>query len=263
MSRLTLRHAIIAVFLFLFVSLPLVAGAQTETYTDPATGMEFVSIPGGTFTMGNNDDRWATPEHQVTVAPFYMGIHEVTFDQYDIYCKETGKTKPNDEGWGRGNRPVVNVTWQDAVDFAQWLSEKSGNGYRLPSEAEWEYAAKTDLETHYWWGNDVGQANANCRSCGSQWDRKMTAPVSAFEPNPRGLYNMHGNVYEWVFDTWHENYEGAPQDGSAWLFGDTKHRVSRGGSWLEIPSSLNSSARNWSPAREPRKDIGFRLVFTP
>ena len=167
-------------------------------------------------------DTSAKPPHKVTVADFYLAKYEVTFKEYDRFCTDTGRVLPDDNGWGRGNRPAINITQEDAVAYTKWLSNKTGKVFRLPSEAEWEYAARGGKSTNYWWGNDIGTNNANCLTCGSEWDRKMTAPVGSFKPNPYGLYDMQGNVYEWVLDKFHPNYDGAPTDATPWLSDDTE-----------------------------------------
>ena len=250
---------------FLTLFLVITSLHSAFAFTEKTTGMEFIGIKGGTFIMGDiyGIDNFAKPTHKVEVPDFSIGRFEVTFEQYDAFCKATQHPLPDDRGWGRGSRPVINISWQDAVDFTDWLSEKSGRNMRLPSEAEWEYAAKSGQSSNFFWGNRIGTGNANCRSCGSEWDKISTAPVGSFRPNGFGLYDMHGNVYEWVLDAWNKNYTGAPTDGSAWMDGDTSQRVSRGGSFNEIPNSLYSTARNWSPTEESRFDIGFRVVMEP
>ncbi len=234
-------------------------------YTDPETGMEFVLIKGGSYIMGDiyGSDDYAKPAHTVAVEDFYLGKYEVTFDQYDQFCQATKCEAPDDEGFGRKNLPVMNITHAEAVAFTTWLSKSSGKAFRLPTEAEWEYAARSGKSTNFWWGNNIGTGNANCIGCGSDLDRKSTAPVGSFKPTPSGLYDIYGNVYEWVADSWHPNYVGAPVDGSVWVDKQAKESVSRGGSWLEIPSSLFNYSRNWSDAKEPRKDIGLRVVMEP
>lgn len=234
-------------------------------YTEPTTGIELVKIPSGKFLMGDlyGSDQYAKPTHKVSLPEFYIGKHEVTFEQFEAFCKATKRDIPSDQGWGRGDRPVINVTHADAVAFTEWLSKQSGKTFRLPSEAEWEYAARAGKSTHFWWGMTIGEANAVCANCGTKWDNHMTAPVGSLKPNPYGVHDMYGNVYEWVTDSWHENYQGAPVDGSAWINDKESQKVSRGGSWLEIPSSLYAHARNWSDGGESRKDIGFRVVMEP
>jgi formylglycine-generating enzyme required for sulfatase activity len=239
--------------------------ALAKEYTEPVTGMEFVLIKTGSYLMGDlyGTDQYAKPPHQVTVPEFYLGKYEVTFSQYEVFCKETKCDLPSDEGFGMLNRPAINIKHSEAIAFTKWLSKKSGQTFRLPTEAEWEYAARAGKSTNYWWGTGIGEGNANCMNCGSEWDKKMTAPVGSFRANPYGLYDMQGNVYEWVADSWHKDYQGAPADGSAWVDKTAKQYVSRGGSWLEIPSSLYVFSRNWSDADERRKDIGFRVLMEP
>jgi formylglycine-generating enzyme required for sulfatase activity len=176
---------------------------------DGGKGPEMVILPAGTFKMGDiqggGSDR-EKPVHEVSVARFAIGRYEVTFAEYDQFAKATGRIKPDDEGWGRGKHPVINVTWYDAKAYTEWLTEQTGKQYSLPSEAQWEYAARAGTETKYWWGNEIGENRANCRNCGSQWDGSSTAPVGSFGPNPFGLYDTAGNVWEWISDSWHKDY---------------------------------------------------------
>ena len=158
---------------------------------------------------------------------------------------------------------MINISWQDAVEYTKWLSGQTGKRYRLPSEAEWEYAARAGTETPYWWGNEMRPGIANCNGCGSPWDNKQTAPVGTFNPNPFGLYETAGNVWEWVEDCWHGNYNGAPADGSAWKEksgGDCGQRVIRGGSWKFGPEALRTSYRPRADAGHREFGIGFRLA---
>src|SRR5205823_12154354 len=133
--------------------------------------------------------------------------------------------KPSDYGWGRGRRPVINVSWDDAKAYAAWLANRTGKAYRLLSEAEWEYAARAGTTTVYFWGDAIGNNNANCDGCGSQWDKRQTAPVGSFKSNAFGLYDMAGNVWQWVQDCYHADYQGAPTAGSEWTSGDCSRRV--------------------------------------
>ena len=167
--------------------------------------------------------------------------------------------------------PVVCVNWSDAKAYVQWLNKKilvgiddSGKGpYRLLSEAEWEYAARAGTTTARWWGNDIGQNNAACEGCGSAWDGKRTAPVGSFRPNQFGLYDMLGNVFQVTDDCWHNNFDGAPADGSAWLSGRCDERVIRGGAFATPPSPVRSAARgHWDPAVTRTSDSGFRVART-
>ena len=194
---------------------------------------------------------------------FALGRYEVTFDEYERFVRAAGRGRPDDEGWGRGRRPVINVSREDATAYAAWLSAETGLRYRLPSEAEWEYAARAGTETRYSWGNAIGRNRANCFLCGSRWDREQTAPVGSFAANAWGLHDLHGNVWEWVEDCWHDSYRGAPADGRAWTTsGDCGHRVSRGGSFTGIPWFLRAAYRLQFSAGVRSGHIGFRVART-
>jgi len=228
---------------------------------DGGEGPEMIIIPAGTFRMGdiqNTGSANEKPVHQVSVKSFAMGRYPITFAEYDRFCEADNRKKPNDEGWGRDNRPVIHVSWDDAVAYLNWLIAQTGKSYRLPSEAEWEYAARAGTDTDYWWGNKIGQNRANCDNSGSEWSNKQTAPVGSFEPNPFGLYDTAGNVWEWCADGWHENYEGAPTDGSVWE-GDGSLFVLRGGSWISDAVWLRSSIRNGIQRTFRNSNYGARL----
>ena len=231
-------------------------------------GPEMVVIPAGRFRMGDIQGKGSKdeqPVHEVHVSRrFGVSRYEITFDQYDEFAKATSRQLPDDEGFGRGRRPVIRVTWNDAVDYAEWLSQETAKHYRLPTEAQWEYAARAGTETVYWWGNEMKQGLANCIGCGSRWDSKQTAPVGSLKPNPFGLYDTAGNVSEWVQDCWHENYQGAPPDGSAWekeYNGNCDGRVFRGGSYgSAYNGKVRSSSREVFRAGARFRALGFRLV---
>ena len=157
---------------------------------------------------------------------------------------------------------MIDVSWEDAVAYAEWLSVQTGERYRLPSEAEWEYAARAGSTTKYGWGNDIGHNRANCGGCGSQWDDEKTAPVGSFNPNAFGLHDMHGNLWEWVQDCWNGSYQGAPADGSAWTSGDCERRVLRGGSWYNRPGNLRAADRSRVHHRRGGYGNGFRVART-
>jgi formylglycine-generating enzyme required for sulfatase activity len=161
-----------------------------------------VIVPAGIFRMGDiKGSAYERPVHTVNFAQaFAMGRYTVTFDEYDYYAKSAGISLPDDQGWGRERRPVMNVSWQEAVAYAQWLAEQTGKLYCLPSEADWEYAARAGTGTAYWWGDAIGSNRANCSGSGSEWSGKQTAPVGSFKPNPWGLHDTVGNVWEWVQD---------------------------------------------------------------
>ncbi len=165
-------------------------------------------------------------------------------------------------GWGMGSRPVINVTWDDAVAFTEWLSAKSGKRVRLPTEAEWEYAARGGATTRFPWADEIDTDNANCKGCGSKEDMRKTSPVGTFAANNFGLYEVVGNVYEWCLDIQHTTYEGAPTDGSAWLVnGDPKQRMSRSGSWLQSPIEAELATRCWETKDRVSEELGFRVLM--
>lgn len=226
---------------------------------------EMVRIPAGKFLMGSNDgDSSEQPIHEVTIGyEFEIGKYPVTFDEYDAFAKATQRTLPDDDGWGRGKRPVINVSWNDAQGYVQWLSKQTGKNYRLPFEAEWEYAARAGTQTRYWWGDDIGKNNAVCDGCGSQWDGKRTAPVGSFKANAFGLHDTIGNVREWTQDCWHHNYNNAPRNGPAWLEkdnGDCSRRVVRGGPWYLNPQLLRSTLRVGYLTGAACNFLGFRMA---
>ena len=240
-------------------------GPFRETLRGGGEGPEMVVIPGGSFRMGclSNDSDCLDdekPVHPVTIArPFAVSVHEVTFEDYDRF---TYPNKVDDEGWGRGRRPVINVSWDDAKEYVTWLSSETGAEYRLLSEAEWEYAARAGSTMKYSWGNTIGTNRANCyvEFCGDSWE--YTAPVGSFAPNAFGLYDMHGNVWEWVEDCWNDTYSGAPADGSVWWSGDCAKRVLRGGSWGYNPGDLRAADRYWGSSGFRLSYYGFRVART-
>jgi formylglycine-generating enzyme required for sulfatase activity len=227
-----------------------------------------IVIPAGKFIMGspeNESDRSASegPQHEVTVAkPFAVSKFEVTFEEWDACVAAAACPRVTDH-WGGGKMPVINVSWGDAKQYVGWLSQLTGKEYRLLTEAEWEYAARAGANTRYSWGDDPRMGNANCDGCGSQWDLRQTAPVGSFKPNALGLYDMHGNVWEWVEDSWHENYDGAPTDGSAWLRdGDPGFRVVRGGSWRNESELVRAAVRVRRHAKVQFDTLGLRVART-
>lgn len=246
---------------FFIAAVAIAEGTPTTAYTEPITGMEFAAIPGGTFEIGKN----STPKQKATVEPFLLGRYEVTFEQYSNFCFSTGRILPNDKGWGMGNRPVINVTWHDAVAFTNWLSEKSGKRFRLPSEVEWEHAARGGANTPYPWEETATPPHANCRNCGSEWDGKKTAPVGSFAPNGYGLYDVIGNVYEWCLD-------GVPvraedQFGESILKDNPSDelpmRAQRSGSYLEPLNALTLSHRYKDRPDAVEPEYGFRVLLEP
>ena len=243
---------------------------EGEVFRDCAECPEMVVVPAGSYTMGSPLDepgRWNDegPRHRVRIGrPFAAGRYEVTFDEWDACRRAGGCTHtPGDEGWGRGNRPAIHVSWKDAQEYVGWLSEKTGRTYRLLSESEWEYAARAETDSPYYWGAEAGQGRANCGRCGGRGGGARTAPAGSFAPNGFGLFDMSGNVWEWVEDCGHPDYTGAPSDGSAWLKpGDCRLRMLRGGSWDDAVASVRSAIRYWEFADTRRDVIGFRVART-
>ena len=230
---------------------------------------ELVVVPPGNFMMGSPSseagrDGDEGPVHRVTIAEsFAVGKYEVTFAEWDACVEAGGCTyRPDDAGWGRETRPVIKVFWADIQAYVAWLSRETGQRYRLLSEAEWEYVARAGSTTAYPWGDAIGTNKANCDGCGSQWDKKSTAPVGRFEANAFGLFDTAGNVWEWVADCWNDSYRGAPSDGSAWERGDCHRRVVRGGSWAYNPGFLRSADRYGHPTGIRDYDNGFRVART-
>jgi formylglycine-generating enzyme required for sulfatase activity len=235
---------------------------------------QMVDIPAGSFLMGSSavdgpnakvdSNEW--PQHRVRVhKPFRIGKFEVTFDEYDIFAHLTGRPLPDHNGWGRGRQPVINVTWGDAQAYAAWLRERTGKRYRLPTEAEWEYAARAGTTTDYWWGDGVpASPQANCANCGNQWsDKQRTAPVGSLLANPWGLHDTAGNVWEWAQDCMHENYQGAPSEsGHAWEDpdGECPMRMARGGAWNDGAWFARSAFRLMFLPDYKSASIGFRLA---
>jgi formylglycine-generating enzyme required for sulfatase activity len=237
-----------------------------DTLKDGSLGPEFVLIPGGTFQMGSNDgDSDEKPVHTVSLKSFALGKYEVTFEEYDKFCEATGRSKPDDFVWGRGKRPVINVSWNDAKAYVKWLSEQTGKDYRLPSEAQWEYACRAGSTGKYSFGDDVTQLG-NYGWYDSNSDGK-THPVGEKQANTFGLYDMHGNVWEWLEDNlYSDDYDGAPSDGSAWIFGDSNFHLLRGfthllrgGSRSSNDDDLRCTNRNWDVASYWSYEDGFRI----
>ncbi len=250
------------------------AGLADRAYRSGAGELDVtIEIPTGAFLMGSPENEegrmgWEGPQHEVTIAQaFGMSVYAVTFAEYDAFCAATGVDQPADEGWGRDRRPVINVSWKDAVAYVTWLNSWTGERYRLPSEAEWEYACRAqrsveEPQTRYWFGDDEAALGDHAwffGNAGGQTHRVGEKPA-----NPFGLYDMHGNVWEWCADRWHGSYDGVdrPDDGRAWLSGGGTARVLRGGSWNSDPQGLRSAIRlYWYP--EIRISYrGFRLART-
>ncbi|MYD95035.1 MAG: SUMF1/EgtB/PvdO family nonheme iron enzyme [Chloroflexi bacterium] len=237
------------------------------TFRDCEVCPEMVVVPAGSFMMGSprsEEGRHAdeSPAHRVMIpAAFAVGRHEVTRAEWDA-CWASGGCRDvryeYDRHRGR-DHPVIWVSWDDAQAYVRWLSQKTGERYRLLSEAEWEYAARAGSQAPYAWGDRIGHNRANCYRCGSRWDNESAAPVGSFAPNAFGLHDLHGNVSEWVEDCYSDSYEDAPSDGAARIGGDCDRRVIRGGSWYRNASFLRSANRDWV-ASGLRSSSGIRVA---
>ncbi len=236
-----------------------------DRLSDGTPGPTLILLDGGSFQMGaiSTSGEDFSPPRLVTVGPLMIGAYEITFIEYDRFAKATGRTLPPDPGWGRERHPVVGVSWEEARDYAAWLAQQTGRRYRLPSEAEWEYAARAGTTTPFWWGMEPGVNRAACFDCGSPWDNRSTAPVITFAANPFGLYETHGNAMEWVEDCYQPNYRDAPSDGSPMRGGDCSRRVARGGAFNKPAASMRSFARAAYPPDTRLNMIGFRVACEP
>jgi formylglycine-generating enzyme required for sulfatase activity len=233
---------------------------------------EMIVVPAGDFMMGSpvsekGRETNEGPQHSVAIPrPFAVSKFLVTFDDWDA-CVNVGGCPPKDRaawdsGWGRRKRPVINVNWEDAQAYVAWLRKMTGKKYRLLSEAEWEYAARARTTTAFYWGDELGEKNANCYDCGSEWSRLKTSPVGSFEPNKFRLYDMAGNVWQWVQDCYNADYNGAPSDGLAWDTAECEFRVVRGGSWGYFPVEPRSAYRYGDHKVDRNYNTGFRVGRT-
>ena len=264
---------------------PVAAGVTKDGFRDCTNCPEMIRIPEGSFEMGSpatesEHQNSESPQHRVNIKAFAMSKYKVTFEQFSAFIAESGygigkdcilfyTNSRKDGSWQdtgfaqTKNQPVVCVNWNDAQAFVQWLSKKTGKEYRLPREAEWEYAARAGTITARYWGNDAGQKNANCVDCGSQWDNKQTSPAGSFAPNAFGLYDMLGNAWEWTQDCYHSNYTGSTNSGNAWTAAGCTRNVLRGGSWIHGSRYARSASRYWSGTTFRSYFTGFRIARAP
>lgn len=231
-----------------------------DTLHDGRRGPTLVYVPAGTFTMGDRSGKGFAnekPAHEESVPRgFMLGRLEVSFDEFDRFVRANGVASPADQGWGRGHQPIINVDWQTARQYLAWLSEQSGQPYRLPSEIEWEYAARAGTGSDYWWGERIGTNQANCEGCGSQYGSKRPMAVGSFKANPLGLFDTAGNVHEWVSSPYGNSY---PSDGGT-LTGPGSNAVARGGSWYDAPKFSRASMRVLLKPRFKSFFVGFRVL---
>ncbi|MDE0332830.1 MAG: SUMF1/EgtB/PvdO family nonheme iron enzyme [Nitrospinae bacterium] len=261
------------------------APAVAEQFRDCAACPEMVVVPAGSYVMGSPSSEEGRydhegPQHRVTISEsFAVGAYEVTFEEWDacVSAGGCGGYGPDDGGSGRGRRPVINVNWDDVQRFVAWLRIETGEPYRLLSEAEWEYVARAGTTTARYWGEtESGQcrhANGADQTAKKALDGRTVAscddghapmaPTGTYVANNYGLYDLLGNVWEWVEDCANDSYRGAPVDGSAWESGKCSSRVIRGGSWFDEPRSLRSASREWGDTTGYRgADVGFRVART-
>lgn len=224
---------------------------------------EMVTLPPGIFIMGSpkGDDK-ERPAHPVRVRKsFAIGKFEITFDEWSACVREKAcQVDPDDHGWGKGRRPVINLDFPTIKQYTAWLSKKTKHVYRLPSESEWEYAARSGSTTDYPWGDTMEPGRANCRDCGTEWSAKGSAPVGSFAPNGFGLYDLNGNVWEWVEDCWNPDHTNAPGDTRPRLTGECAFRVVRGGSWYYFRKLARNSYRVKWVVEDKSYNVGFRVV---
>src|SRR6186713_2677041 len=240
---------------------PITPAAQPTTQAAASVREpELVSLRGGSFTMGSNEDVSEKPVRQVTVKPFAMGTFPVSVLEWNACAaaKACGFAAS-----GKDDAPVTNVSWSDAKQYVAWLAETTRKPYRLPTEAEWEYAARGGTQTRYWWGDQPAAGMANCKGCNEPYDAAQPAKVGSFKPNPFGLYDMGGGVGQWVADCWHKTYQAAPIDGSSWLDAECSARVIRSGSWKNDLSYARPASRDNYDTNVRYPTHGFRVARSP
>jgi formylglycine-generating enzyme required for sulfatase activity/serine/threonine protein phosphatase PrpC len=233
-----------------------------ETFADGG-GPKMVWLPAGSYLMGSPDssaDFSERPQHLVRLPRFAISQYEITIAEYASFASATGRKSPRTGDLDRAGYPVFFVSWDDALAYTKWLTQRTGKAYRLPSEAEWEYAARGGTTNNYWWGREVGAGKAHCFACDTGLDPRQPTRIGRFPANPYGVYDTAGNVEEWVYDCHHDNYEGAPADGSVFEGGDCAQRVVRGGSFSSGPKALRSATRSKFTAGSSNDSIGFRVV---
>ena len=221
---------------------------------------EMVALPGGTFTMGSSEDPTEKPSHRVSVKPFAIGKYPVTVREWKACVAAKACAPDVASAATEDDRPVTNVSWADAEQFAKWLAQSTNKSYRLPSEAEWEYAARGNTETKFWWGASLASGKANCKGCGDPYEAAQPLKVGQFAANPFGLYDMGGGVAQWVADCYHHDFAGAPSDGTAWIGGDCFAHVLKGGSWRNDPSYVRPASRDQYDTGVRYPTHGFRLA---
>jgi formylglycine-generating enzyme required for sulfatase activity/class 3 adenylate cyclase len=237
---------------------PAVAPAPSPVTPPLVKEPEMIALRGGSFAMGSNDDASEKPVHQVTVKPFAMSKYPITIREWNecAAAKACGFVAS-----GKDDAPVTNVSWTDAKQFVAWLARETRKSYRLPTESEWEYAARGGTQTKYWWGDQLQPGMANCKNC-TDATAEQPIKVGSFKPNPFGLYDMGGGVDQWVEDCAHKNYQGAPLDGSAWVENDCVSHVLRSGSWKNDVGYVRPANRNSYDTNVRYPTHGFRVAIS-
>ena len=235
-------------------------GTSATRLVSAAREPEMKTVGGGSFTMGSNDDLTEKPTHQVTVKTFAIGQYPVSVRDWNecATAKVCAFMAP-----GKDDAPITNVSWSDAKQFTAWLASATGKPYRLPSEAEWEYAARAGTQTKYWWGDQLQAGMANCKNCADIAGTEQPIKVGSFRPNPFGLYDMGGGVDQWVEDCWHKTYQGAPSDGSPWGGADCSSHVIRSGSWRNDANYVRPANRDSYDTNVRYPTHGFRIALSP
>jgi formylglycine-generating enzyme required for sulfatase activity/class 3 adenylate cyclase len=239
------------------------AALQGAPATQPAPTIrepEMSMLRGGTFMMGSNDDFSEKPVHQVTVKPLAISRYPISVREWNQCAAANACTFA---ATGKDDAPVTNVSWTDAKQFVAWLADTTHKSYRLPSEAEWEYAARGGTQTRYWWGDEFRPGMVNCKNCTDAAAVEQPAKVGSSKPNPFGLYDMGGSVDQWVEDCWHKNYHGAPSDGSPWVENDCTSHVIRSGSWKNDQRYVRPANRDSYDTDVRYPTHGFRVALTP
>jgi formylglycine-generating enzyme required for sulfatase activity len=210
--------------------------------------------------MGSNEDISEKPVRQVTIKPFAISRYPISVREWNECAAAKACAF---DAVGNDDAPVTNVSWADAKQYVAWLSDATRKTYRLPTEAEWEYAARGGTQTRYWWGEELQPGMVNCKNCTNAATTEQSIKVGSFKPNPFGLYDMGGAVDQWVEDCWHKNYQGAPSDGSAWVEGDCSSHVLRSGSWKNDARYVRSANRDNYDTNVRYPTHGFRIALSP
>jgi formylglycine-generating enzyme required for sulfatase activity len=274
-----MKHLVIFILFTLPVILSFAGESQQTTpnesfrdkIIDGPDGPEMVWIPAGKFLMGDIQGiglKDEVPVHEVEIKQrFAIGKYPVTFSEYDLFCEATGRKKPDDRGWGRGRQPVILVSWLDAIAYTQWLSQETSKQYRLPTEAEWEHAARAGTKTSYWWGDNMKPGMANCDQCNDKTTKPRPVTVGRFKPNAFGLYDALGNVFEWTASKWTKTFNGEElkqiNNDEVQLLANYLNAAQiamRGGTWNLGAKFNRSSSRYYGSPQSTSTNLGFRVV---